>query len=69
MSTTFVEFKQPTMMPGGGVAGSGENVGFDPTTAGNFIASAVAVAGSAGCPMAWTVDIGPAPPLPSTSPL
>jgi hypothetical protein len=35
------------MMLTGGVAGSGENVGFDPTTAANFIASGVAAAGSA----------------------
>jgi hypothetical protein len=35
------------MMPGGGMAGSGENIGFDPVTAANFIASGVAVSGSA----------------------
>jgi hypothetical protein len=35
------------MMPGGGVAGSGENIGFDPTTAANFIANGTAVAASA----------------------
>jgi hypothetical protein len=34
-------------MPGGGVAGAGENVGFDATTAANFIASGAAAAGSA----------------------
>jgi hypothetical protein len=44
---TFVEFQRPTMMPGGGMAGSGENIGFDPVTAANFIASGVAAAGSA----------------------
>ena len=47
MANTFVEFTKPTMMPGGGVAGSGENIGFDAVTAANFIASGVAVAGSA----------------------
>ena len=45
--STFVEFQRPTMMPGGGMAGSGENIGFDAVTAANFIASGVAAAGSA----------------------
>jgi hypothetical protein len=45
--STFVEFTKPYMMPGGGVAGSGENIGFDAVTAANFIASGVAAAGSA----------------------
>jgi len=45
--STFVEFTKPTMMPAGGMAGSGENIGFDPVTAANFIANGTAVAGSA----------------------
>jgi hypothetical protein len=45
--STFVEFTKPTMMPSGGMADSGENIGFDPTTAANFIANGTAVAGSA----------------------
>jgi hypothetical protein len=45
--STFVEFTKPTMMPGGGMAGTGENIGFDPVTAANFIASGAAAAGSA----------------------
>jgi hypothetical protein len=47
MANTFVEFTKPTMMPGGGVAATGENVGFDAVTAGNFIAQGVAASGSA----------------------
>ncbi len=46
-NTTFVEFTKPTMMPAGGMAGSGENIGFDPVTAASLIASGVAVSGSA----------------------
>jgi hypothetical protein len=30
--STFVEFTKPTMMPAGGMAGSGENIGFDPVS-------------------------------------
>ena len=71
--STFVEFTKPTMMPGGGVAGSGENIGFDPTTAANFIANGTAVAGSApGVPtppattrikFVATTMVGNSPPL------
>jgi hypothetical protein len=45
--STFVEFTKPTMMPAGGVAGTGEQVAFDAVTAASLIASGVAVAGSA----------------------
>jgi hypothetical protein len=47
MTATFVEFTKPTMMPGGGLADTGENIGFDPVTAANLIASGVAASGSA----------------------
>ena len=50
MTATFVEFTNPTMMPGGGVADTGENIGFAPDVAANFIASGVAVSGSAPSP-------------------
>lgn len=53
MTATFVEFTKPYMMPGGGVSITGENIGFDPVTAANLIASGVAAAGSApGAPSA-----------------
>ena len=47
MTATFVEFTKPTMMPGGGVANTGENIGWDAATAAAFISSGVAVSGSA----------------------
>jgi hypothetical protein len=48
--STFVEFSKPTMMPGGGVANTGEIIGFDPVTAASLIASGVAVSSSAPVP-------------------
>jgi hypothetical protein len=47
MATTFVEFTKPFMMPGGGMAGTGESIGFDPVTAANLIANGTAVSSSA----------------------
>jgi hypothetical protein len=47
MAITFVEFKTNYMMPGGGQAATGENVGLDSVLATSLIASGVAAAGSA----------------------
>jgi hypothetical protein len=50
MSTTFLEFSRPTMLPGGGMAGSGESIGFDSVAQAAFISTALAsgaVVGSA----------------------
>jgi hypothetical protein len=62
MTTTFLEFSRPIMMPGGGMANSGESIGFDSVAQATFIstalASGAAFVGSA--PSAFT-------PLPTTS--
>jgi hypothetical protein len=73
MSTTFVEFQKPFMMPGGGMAGSGEQVGFDPVTAASLIANGVAVSSSAPVPptpvapvrvkFTTTTMVGGSPPI------
>lgn len=47
MTIAFVEFLRPYTMPGGGVAGPGEQIGFDSVTAANLIAQGVAVSSSA----------------------
>jgi hypothetical protein len=47
MSTVFVEFSKPYMMPGGGMAGTGEIASLDPATAATLIANGTAVSSSA----------------------
>jgi hypothetical protein len=47
MSTVFVEFQKPYMMPGGGMAGTGEIASLDPVTAATLIANGTAVSSSA----------------------
>ena len=47
MSTVFVEFLKPYMMPSGGVANTGEIASLDPVTAASVIASGIAVSSSA----------------------
>ena len=47
MTIAFVEFTKPYMMPAGGIAGPGEQFGFDPATAASLIAQGVAVSSSA----------------------
>jgi hypothetical protein len=47
MATVFVEFSKPYMMPGGGMAGTGEIASLDPVTAATLIASGIAVSSSA----------------------
>jgi hypothetical protein len=51
MSTVFVEFSKPYMMPGGGMAGTGEIASLDPVTAATLIANGIAV--SSGAPPAY----------------
>jgi hypothetical protein len=73
MATTFVEFTKPTMMPSGGMAGSGENIGFDAVTAATLIANGTAVSSSAPgayvppattrVKMTTTTMVGGSPPL------
>jgi hypothetical protein len=73
MSTVFVEFSKPYMMPGGGVAGTGEIASLDPATAATLIASGIAVSSSAPVPptpvspvrvkMTATTMVGGSPPL------
>jgi hypothetical protein len=48
MSTTFLEFSRPIMMPGGGMAGSGENIGFDSVAQAAFISTALASGAAVG---------------------
>jgi hypothetical protein len=54
MSTVFVEFSKPYMMPGGGMAGTGEIASLDPVTAATLIASGIAV--SSGAPPAYVAQ-------------
>jgi hypothetical protein len=58
MSTTFLEFSRPTTMPGGGVANSGENIGFDSVAQASFIASVLA----SGAAVAGSAPGAPTPP-------
>jgi hypothetical protein len=51
MSTVFVEFSKPYMMPGGGMAGTGEIASIDSVIAATLIASGIAV--SSGAPPAY----------------
>jgi hypothetical protein len=51
MSTVFVEFSKPYMMPGGGMAGTGEIASLDPVTAATLIANGTVV--SSGAPPAY----------------
>jgi hypothetical protein len=51
MSTVFVEFSKPFMMPGGGMAGTGEIASLDAVTAATLIANGTAV--SSGAPPAY----------------
>jgi hypothetical protein len=47
MTTAFVEFSKPYVMPGGGVAVAGEIASLDPVTAAAVIAAGIAVSSSA----------------------
>jgi hypothetical protein len=48
MATTFLEFSRSTMMPGGGMANTGENIGFDSVAQATFIASVLASGAAVG---------------------
>jgi hypothetical protein len=57
MSTAFFEATKPYIMPGGGVLGTGEIAGLDPTNAANMAAIASGTLVSSGAPPAYVAPV------------